>query len=120
MAVDRSLDQVFWEKSLQCLEVEKGKPSLTTVQGLLLMFLHEEGQGRDAIALQYRCLAHDMYERLKLDRRRPDPGELVRNPTAAKRWKAVTVAMWGIFAVDTYVSHSNSSGVGLSSCETSY
>src|SRR3954452_14198480 len=71
MAIDRDryLDQAFWDECHVCLENERGKPSLPTVQALFLMYLHECGQGRDATALHYRYLAHDMYMRLKLDHR---------------------------------------------------
>ena len=69
------------------------------------MFLHEGGQGRDAVAVHYRYLAHDMYLRLKLDTRAPSPEKYASDPAIAKGWNALSVAMWGLFSFETYVYH---------------
>jgi hypothetical protein len=105
MAIDRDryLDQAFWNECHVCLENERGKPSLPTVQALFLMYLHECGQGRDATALHYRYLAHDMYMRLKLNHREPSPEHRASDPAIAKWWKAISVMMWGLYCLDTYV-----------------
>jgi hypothetical protein len=107
MAVDRDryLDQAFWSECHVCLENERGRPSLPTVQALFLMYLHECGQGRDATALHYRYLAHDMYMRLKLDHQEPSPERCASDLAIAKRWKAISVIMWGLYCLDTYVYH---------------
>lgn len=98
---DRDLDQAFWHESLNCLDNEKGRPSLTTVQALFLMFLHESAQARDATAIHYRYMAHDMYKRLKLDHKRPNAKNLASDPAVKLRWEAITMSMWALFSFDT-------------------
>jgi hypothetical protein len=105
MGIDRYLDQAFWNECLVCLENERGKPSLPTVQALFLMFLREGGHSRDATALHYRYLAHDMYMRLKLDSREPSPEHCASDPAIANEWKALSVTMWGLYCWDRYVYH---------------
>ena len=69
------------------------------------MFLYEGGQGRDATALHYRYLAHDMYMRLKLDFQKPNPERCAPDPAVEEEWKALSVTMWGLYSFDTYVHH---------------
>jgi hypothetical protein len=102
---DNCLDQAFWNECQVCLENERGKPSLPTVQALFLLYLRECGQGRDATALHYRYLAHDMYMRLKLGHSEPSPERRTSDSAIAKRWKAIVVIMWGLYCLDTYVYH---------------
>lgn len=105
MGNDTYLDRAFWEECLLCLQNERGKPALPTVQALFLMYLHECGQGRDAIAIHYRYLAHDMYMRLKLDYREPSPEKITSDPAIARDWKGFSVMMWGMYCFDTCVYH---------------
>jgi hypothetical protein len=105
MGIDKYLDRAFWDQCLVCLQNERGKPSLPTIQALFLMFSHECGQGRDATALHYRFLAHDMYVRLKLDSREPSLEQCASDPAIARNWKGLYMTMWGLYSFDTCVHH---------------
>lgn len=102
MGHDKYLDRAFWDECLLCLQNERGKPSLPTVQALFLMYLHECGQARDATALHYRYLAYDMYMRLKLDFRAQ---QCASEPAIAREWRGFSVSMWGMYCYDTCVYH---------------
>lgn len=105
MGDDKYLDRAFWDECLLCIQNERGKPSLPTVQALLLMFVHECGQGRDATALHYRYLAYDMYMRLKLDFRVPSSQQHASDPATARECKGLSVCRWGLYCFDTCVNY---------------
>ena len=103
MGYDKYLDRAFWDECLLHLQSERGKPSLSTVQALFLMYIHECGQSRDAIAIHYRYLAYDMYMRLKLDSREASPEQCASDPAIAREWRGFSVSMWGLYCFDTCV-----------------
>jgi hypothetical protein len=83
------------------LELEFGRRSLATVQGLLIIYACYVGQGRDRGAMQYRWMAYDMLARLqpKLETIFTDL-ERVNGGATTKTAKAIFRALWGIYCFE--------------------
>ena len=82
------------------LEHERGKASVTTLQALVLLFLHESVSGRDRIGRSYYLQAMDMFHRLGFDQYQSRPYDCDEFDLARRNWRATTVAIWGIFCVE--------------------
>ena len=77
---------------------------MTTLQALVLLFLHECVTGRDRVGRTYHLLAMDMWRRLGFDRYNARPYNCEESHVARQDWTAKTVTVWGIFCVEQYVS----------------
>lgn len=76
---------------------------MTTLQALVLLFLHECVSGRDRIGRTYYLLAMDMWRRLGFNQSKSRPYECEESGLARQDWRAMTVAVWGIFCVEKCV-----------------
>ena len=84
------------------LELERGKASITTLQALVLLFLHEGVSGRDRIGRTYYLQAMDMWRRLGFHQYKSRPYDCEESGAARQDWRAKTVAVWGIFCVEKF------------------
>jgi hypothetical protein len=76
---------------------------VTTLQALVLLFLHECVSGRDRIGRTYHLMAMDMWRRLGFDQYNARPYDCEDSHVARQDWTAKTVTVWGIFCVEQYV-----------------
>ena len=87
------------------LDLERGRASITTLQALVLLFLHEGVSGRDRIGRTYYLQAMDMWRRLGFDQYLARPYDCEGSEIARQSWRATTVVVWGIFCVEKFVPH---------------
>lgn len=87
------------------LDLERGRASITTLQALVLLFLHEGVSARDRIGRTYYLQAMDMWRRLGFHQYRERPYECEGSEIARDSWRATTVAVWGIFCAEKYIPH---------------
>jgi len=85
-----SLCETYFSEAKQELQVEVTKPSLSTVQASLIMFMASVYFGRDEAGRMYRHQGHDMLRQLHLE------GEIenMRDPLEKK---AYCKALWGVY-----------------------
>ncbi|KAF7511200.1 hypothetical protein GJ744_005097 [Endocarpon pusillum] len=86
------------------LELQRGRASVTTLQALVLLYLHEGVTGRDRIGRTYYLQAMDMWGRLGFDQYCSRPYDCEESAAARQDWRAKTVAVWGIFCVENFMS----------------
>lgn len=84
------------------LELERGRASVTTLQALVILYLHEGLCGRDRVGRAYYLQAMDMWRRLGFDKYIARPYDCEDSELARQDWRATTVAVWGIFCVEKY------------------
>ncbi|GAB1316992.1 hypothetical protein MFIFM68171_07202 [Madurella fahalii] len=93
----------FMSEAKYHLELEAGKLSLTTVQGLYLVFIVSCHEGTNKAGSMYRLAAADMLRNLTLDKAyaqwsHPTPDE-------ADKRSALSKTCWGVFNVECFLSH---------------
>jgi hypothetical protein len=93
--------QLFLAEARRHQELEFGRRSLATIQGLLIIYTCYVGQGKDRGGMQYRWMAYDMLARLqaKLETMFTDL-ERVNEGATTKTAKAISRALWGIYCFE--------------------
>jgi hypothetical protein len=84
------------------LEFERGRASVTNLQALVMLFLHEALCGRDRIGRTYYLQAMDMWRRLGFDKYQSRPYDCEESELARQDWRGTTVAVWGIFCAEKF------------------
>ncbi|KAH7144755.1 hypothetical protein DER46DRAFT_580667 [Fusarium sp. MPI-SDFR-AT-0072] len=64
----KSIGAQFLDEAKKLLDLENGRASLPTMQGLTLLFTLSAYQGMDRACMMYRLAAYEMFRRLHLDR----------------------------------------------------
>jgi hypothetical protein len=87
----------FDTEAKRLLDCENGRRSLTTVQGLLIMFTYSTVMGKDRGGTMFRHTAYKMLHQLDLE-------ENFRNDTNVRHdyreQKAFSRALWGIYCFE--------------------
>jgi hypothetical protein len=85
----------FLSEAKRQLELERGRSSLPTVQGLTLLYAVSAYNGTDRAGLIYRYAAHNMLQSMRIDR------SLVSGiPSNASDHRATSKALWGLFCFE--------------------
>ena len=95
-----NLSLSFFDEARRLLELECGKASLPTVQGLYLLYSYIGAKGTDRAGQVYRSSACEMLKRLQLERRFRLLD--VRNPPDAQELRVISRAAWGLFCTERY------------------
>ncbi len=88
----------FTSEAKQHLDLEAGKLSLTTVQGLYILFMVSCLDGTNRAGAMYRLAALDFLSKLQADNSLARPGS--EAPGHADQRQALSKACWGIFKVE--------------------
>ncbi|KAM5362707.1 hypothetical protein ACJA88_013903 [Fusarium oxysporum] len=93
----KSVGAQFLDEAKKLLDLENGRASLPTVQGLTLMFTLSAYRGMDRAGMMYRYAAYEMFRRLHLDgtfnRIKDDPGQ-------TRQREIISKAAWGLFCFE--------------------
>lgn len=73
----------------------------------MVLYLHEGVTGRDRVGRTYYLQAMDMWRRLGFNQYCSRPYDCEESAAARQDWRAKTVAVWGIFCVEKFVSHAH-------------
>ena len=92
------LVQLFLSEARRHLEVEGGKLSLTTVQGLYILNLVAHYRGCNRAGSMYRWAALDMLSRLTPEKVFARPW--IHEPGEADKRRALSKACWGIICIE--------------------
>ncbi len=88
----------FMSEAKRHLDLEAGKLSLTTVQGLYIVFLVSCLDGTNRAGAMYRLAALDLLSKLQADTPPAKSGS--EGPRGADQRRALSEACWGIFKVE--------------------
>jgi hypothetical protein len=91
----------FLDEAKRLLDLETGRESLPTVQGLALLFTTSAFTGMDRAGSVYRYSAYQMLKRLRLEKRFAKLNDDDLSELRQKR--AISKALWGLFCFDRYV-----------------
>jgi len=91
----------FLDEAKRFLELEAGRESLPTVQGLALIFTVSAYQGVDRAGSIYRYTAYDMLRRMQLEKRFAKLKDNV--PSQLRDKIAISRALWGLFCFERFV-----------------
>lgn len=89
--------EYFEAQAKVLLDVENGRRSLPTVQGLLIMFAYNVAMGKDRAGLVFRYTAYDMLNHLRLEN--AFSGVTNTNYDYKER-RAYSRALWGIYCFE--------------------
>jgi hypothetical protein len=99
----KGLQSLFFGEAKMRLELEHGRASLTTLQALVVLCLHEAASGRDRIGRVYHLQMMDLWHRLGFDCEKSRPYDCEESELARSNWRATTLAAWGIFCTQKLV-----------------
>ncbi|KAB5539497.1 putative C6 transcription factor [Coniochaeta sp. 2T2.1] len=92
----------FSSEAKRLLTLEKGRSSLATAQGLVLMFMTSVFDGSDRVGMMWRLMACDMMKQLNLE------AELaaIENDASKKvERRALSRALWGYFIFESMLAY---------------
>jgi hypothetical protein len=92
------LGEAFLDEAKRLLNLEGGRVSLPTVQGLVIVFMCCASQGRDRAGRIFRYMAYDMLKRLHLIRAQKDHDPMDEE---GHKWsQAASRASWGLYCFE--------------------
>ncbi|UPX11811.1 uncharacterized protein EKO05_0002399 [Ascochyta rabiei] len=94
----QNLQESFFLEAQQYFQLENDRASLTTAQGLLIMFMASAFLSRDGAAPIYRSLGYDMIDRLMIE-------EKIASTTDEQEKKAYSTAVWGIYCLENIIAN---------------
>jgi hypothetical protein len=96
----QNLSERFLAEVKSHFENEQGRPSIPTVQGLLLMYLTMTATGKDRAGLIYRLTAYEMLKQLRLEARY----KVAKNnvPPQTHDMMLISKTLWGIFLLERW------------------
>ncbi|KAF4336103.1 pathway-specific regulatory nit-4 [Fusarium beomiforme] len=96
----QNLSERFLAESKSHFEYEKGRVSVPTVQGLLLIYLTMTAMGKDRAGQMYRLAALDMLKQLRLEARYKAAKNSV--PPQTHEMMLISKTLWGIFLLERW------------------
>lgn len=96
----RNLSDCFLAEAKSYFESEQGRPSIPTVQGLLLIYLTMTATGKDRAGLIYRLTAYEMLKQLRLEARYKAAKNNV--PPQTHDMMLISKTLWGIFLLERW------------------
>ncbi|KAK7409390.1 hypothetical protein QQX98_008452 [Neonectria punicea] len=98
----KDLGTQFFDEAKKLLDLEGGRATLPTIQGLTLLFTMCTHLGTDRASMMYRYSACEMSSRLSLektfDRIKDDPLKL-------RHRQVISKALWGLFCYESIVAY---------------
>ncbi|KAI7764089.1 hypothetical protein LZL87_006471 [Fusarium oxysporum] len=94
----QNLSECFLAEAKSHFESEQGRPSIPTVQGLLLIYLTMAATGKDRAGLIYRLTSYEMLKQLRLEARYKAAKNNV--PPQTHDMMLVSKTLWGIFLLE--------------------
>ncbi|OLN96914.1 Nitrogen assimilation transcription factor nirA 5 [Colletotrichum chlorophyti] len=91
------LRTLFFDEAKRLLDIESGRLSLPTAQGLFIMYLSAGAMGKDRAARMYHLAACDMAQRLEM-LSIEDAHKLVENE------RIMSKALWGMYCIESVCS----------------
>ncbi|XPS70319.1 hypothetical protein M3J09_002544 [Ascochyta lentis] len=79
-------------------QLENNRASLTTAQGLLIMFMASAFLSRDGAAPIYRSLGYDMIDRLRIE-------DKIASTTDEREKNAYSTAVWGAYCLENIIAN---------------
>ncbi|KAK4222661.1 nitrogen assimilation transcription factor nirA, partial [Podospora fimiseda] len=102
-AANLDLCSLFTAEAKKQLDLEAGKVSLTTIQGLLILFILSCCDGTNRAGAVYRMAAFDMLQKLKPERLVRRLRDDVRDQAEQKR--ALSTLCWGVYLLECVLSN---------------
>ncbi|KAG4255551.1 hypothetical protein FPRO04_08496 [Fusarium proliferatum] len=99
----RNLSEAFLAEAKSHFESEQGRPSIPTVQGLLLIYLTMAATGKDRAGLIYRLTAYEMLKQLRLEARYKTAKNNV--PPQTHDMMLTSKTLWGIFLLESRIAY---------------
>ncbi|KAK2931233.1 hypothetical protein FoTM2_008743 [Fusarium oxysporum f. sp. vasinfectum] len=99
----RNLSDCFLVEAKSHFESEQGRPSIPTVQGLLLIYLTMTATGKDRAGLIYRLTAYEMLKQLRLEARYKAAKNNV--PPQTHDMMLISKTLWGIFLLESRIAY---------------
>ncbi|RKL02913.1 hypothetical protein BFJ68_g11702 [Fusarium oxysporum] len=99
----RNLSDCFLAEAKSHFESEQGRPSIPTVQGLLLIYLTMTAMGKDRAGLIYRLTAYEMLKQLRLEARYKAAKNNV--PPQTHDMMLISKTLWGIFLLESRIAY---------------
>jgi hypothetical protein len=96
----RNLSESFLAEAKSHFESEQGRPSIPTVQGLLLIYLTMTATGKDRAGLIYRLTAYEMLKQLRLEARYKAAKNNV--PPQTHDMMLTSKTLWGMFLLERW------------------
>lgn len=87
------MQEAFFEEAVQHFHLENNRESLTTAQGLLILFMASAFLSRDGAAPIYRTLGYEMMDRLRMQDR-------ILSATDEQEKTAYSIAIWGTYCLE--------------------
>ncbi|KAH6647133.1 putative C6 transcription factor [Truncatella angustata] len=97
----KDIGDQFLMEAKRLLDLEGGRPSLPTVQGLALMFTLSAYRGTDRAGMMYRYAAYEMLKRLDLEKTFM---QIWTDPSKNRQKQIIAKALWGIFCFESIVA----------------
>ncbi|KAH8194624.1 hypothetical protein TruAng_011217 [Truncatella angustata] len=94
----KDIGDQFLMEAKRLLDLEGGRPSLPTVQGLALMFTLSAYRGTDRAGMMYRYAAYEMLKRLDLEKTFM---QIWTDPSKNRQKQIIAKALWGIFCFES-------------------
>lgn len=98
-AVGGNIRKKFYNEARKLLDNEAGRPSLSSAQALLTLYMYSTVNVMDRAGYMYRMLASEMYRRLQLG----TESALSRKPYWSTTGRALSRNAWGFFCLERQV-----------------
>ncbi|KAK4459540.1 nitrogen assimilation transcription factor nirA, partial [Cladorrhinum samala] len=102
-AANIDLCSMFLSEAKKQLDLEAGKVSYTSVQGLFILFVLSCCDGTNRAGSIYRMAAFDMLAKLKLEKTFARLRDSV--PEEAEHKRAISKLLWGLYVLECLLSH---------------
>ncbi|KAB5554934.1 hypothetical protein GE09DRAFT_1222406 [Coniochaeta sp. 2T2.1] len=96
------LTGLFSNEAKRLLTLEKGRSSLATAQGLVLMFMTSVFDGSDRMGMMWRLMACDMMKQLNLE---AELAAIENDPSKKVERRALSRALWGYFILENMLAY---------------
>jgi hypothetical protein len=87
----------FANEAKRLLALERGRSSLPTAQGLILLFMTTVFDGSDRVGMMYRLMSNEMLKQLNLEAKL---AAIESNPLKKDEKRALSRALWGHFTFE--------------------
>jgi hypothetical protein len=92
---------LFLAESKKLLDLEGGRASIPTIQGLYSLFIVSCCSGTDRAGSMYRYATFEMVKRMKLEKKYAKLSDKI--PSEAREKLVIAKTLWGLFCFERYV-----------------
>jgi hypothetical protein len=90
----------FADEATRLYNFEVLRPSLTLIQGLMILFAYEARFGQANTAEHYLNLFYDTHSRLSLNEAQIPTQDVFLDTNISRSWQAISKSLWGIYMVE--------------------